>query len=161
MQILDIISRVVHIATAITLVGGSVFSLFVLLPSIKTLSEEERQQFAGAINERWKRFIHGGILLFLISGFYNYFRAMPAHQGDSLYHALLGTKILIAFAIFFFASVLVGRSAGTTGMRTHRKTWLSVIVVLAAIIVGISGFLKVRSVPLRVEALNTQTPAAN
>lgn len=146
MQLLDTISRIVHIATAITLVGGSVFTLCVLLPSLKVLSEDARQQFAAAINGRWKRFVHGGILLFLLSGFYNYFRAMPVHKGDGLYHGLLGTKMLLAFAIFFFASVLVGRSAGTAGMRANREKWLSVIVVLAAIIVGISGFLKVRGV---------------
>ncbi|TWU15689.1 hypothetical protein [Allorhodopirellula heiligendammensis] len=146
MQILDTISRIVHVATAITLVGGSVFTLFVLLPSIKALSDDARQQLAVAINGRWKRFIHGGILLFLLSGFYNYFRAMPAHKGDGLYHGLLGTKILLAFAVFFFASVLVGRSAGTEGMRANRKKWLSVIVILAALIVSISGFLKVRGV---------------
>lgn len=148
MQLLDTISRIVHIATAITLIGGSVFALCVLMPSLKALSDDSRQQFAAAINGRWKRFVHGGILLFLLSGFYNYFRAMPAHKGDGLYHGLLGTKMLLAFAIFFFASVLVGRSAGTAGMRANRGKWLSVIVVLAAIIVGISGFLKVRGVVL-------------
>ncbi|TWT67306.1 hypothetical protein [Allorhodopirellula solitaria] len=148
MQLLDTISRIVHIATAITLVGGSVFTLCVLLPSLKTLSDDARTQFAAAINGRWKRFIHGGILLFLVSGFYNYFRAMPDHKGDGLYHGLLGTKMLIAFAIFFFASVLVGRSAATEGMRANRKKWLSVIVILAAIIVAISGFLKVRGVAI-------------
>lgn len=146
MQLLDTLSRIVHVATAITLIGGSVFTLFVLLPSVKSLSEDARQQFAAAINGRWKRFIHSGIALFLLSGFYNYFRAMPGHKGDGLYHGLLGTKMLLAFAVFFFASVLVGRSARTEGMRANRKKWLSVIVVLAAIIVAISGFLKVRGV---------------
>ncbi|MCM2375206.1 hypothetical protein [Aporhodopirellula aestuarii] len=148
MLFLDTISRIVHVATAITLVGGSVFLLCVLLPSAKTLSEDAHKQLAQAINGRWKRFIHGGIALFLISGFYNYFRAIPNHKGDGLYHGLLGAKMLMAFVIFFFASALVGRSARFDGMRANRAKWLRVIVILAAIIVCISGFLKIRGVAL-------------
>jgi len=146
MLIFDIVSRVVHVATAITLVGGSVFTLFVLLPSAKTLSEDVRRDFALAINGRWKRFVHAGIALFLITGFYNYFRAMPDHRGDGLYHGLLGAKMLMAFVVFFFASVLVGRSAKTEGMRVSKAKWLKVIVLLAAIIVSISGYLKIRGI---------------
>lgn len=149
MLILDTISRIVHIATAITLIGGSVFTLYVLLPAAKKLPEDAHRQFADAINGRWKRFIHGGIVLFLLSGFYNYFRAMPHHRGDGLYHGLLGAKILLALAIFFFASVLVGRSARSEPMRANRSKWLGVIVLLAVIIVAISGFLKVRGIPGR------------
>jgi uncharacterized membrane protein len=146
MLTLDIVSRIVHIATAITLVGGSVFTLWVLLPAMNSLSGDTKTQFAAAINGRWKRFIHGGILLFLLSGFYNYMRAIPNHKGDGLYHGLLGVKMLLAFAIFFFASVLVGRSARFDGMRSNKSKWVGVIVFLAAIIVVISGFLKIRGV---------------
>ncbi|MFG0254511.1 MAG: hypothetical protein ACF787_05350 [Rhodopirellula sp. JB053] len=144
MLFIDTLSRIVHIATAITLVGGSVFTLFVLLPSAKTLPEEAHKQLASAINGRWKRFVHGGIALFLISGFYNYFRAIPNHKGDGLYHGLLGTKMLMAFVIFFFASVLAGRSARFDAMRANKSKWISAVVFLAAAIVVISGFLKIR-----------------
>ena len=38
----------------------------------------------------------------------------PKHRDEGgLYHALIGTKILIALAIFFIASALVGRSKST------------------------------------------------
>ena len=144
MLILDTLSRIVHVSTAIVLIGGSAFTLWVLLPSAKQLSEEAHSQLAAAINGRWKRFIHGGIALFLLSGFYNYVRAIPAHKGDGLYHGLLGTKMLLAFVIFFLASALVGRSAKLAGMRAAKGKWLKVIVLLAAIIVGVSGYLKVR-----------------
>lgn len=144
MLILDTLSRIVHVSTAIVLIGGSAFTLWVLLPSAKQLSEEAHSQLAAAINGRWKRFVHGGIALFLLSGFYNYVRAIPAHKGDGLYHGLLGTKMLLAFVIFFLASALVGRSPKLAGMRANKGKWLKVIVLLAAIIVGVSGYLKVR-----------------
>lgn len=144
MLILDTISRIVHVSTAIVLVGGSAFTLMVLLPSAKQLSEEAHQQLAAAINGRWKKFVHGGIALFLLSGFYNYMQAMPLHKGDGPWHMLMGIKMLLAFVIFFLASALVGRSQKMAGMRANKGKWLTVIVVLAAIVVSLSGYLKVR-----------------
>jgi uncharacterized membrane protein len=146
MEYVDIISRIVHVATAITLVGGSVFTLFVLIPSASELPDQAHQQLSASIKQRWKRFVHIGVLLFLVSGFYNYIRMIPAHQGDGLYHGLVGTKILLAFGVFFLAAALVGRSEKLEGFRRNRKKWLSVLVLLTAVIVAISGYVKVRGV---------------
>ena len=143
---LDIVFRIVHVATAITLVGGSVFMLMVLTPAAKQINDEEHQKLAAEIGRRWKRFVHIGIVLFLLSGFYNFSRIAPYHRGDALYHALVGIKILLALGVFFIASALVGRSSTFEGMRQNRAKWLKIIVILAAVIVGISGFVKVRGV---------------
>ncbi len=145
--ILDTASRIVHVGTAITLVGGSVFMAFALMPAAAAkLSDEEHDRLREGVLGRWKKFVGPGIGLFLISGFYNFARMAPLHKGDSLYHALLGTKILLAFAVFFIASALVGKSKGLEGMRQNRAKWLKVLILLAATIVGISGFVKVRGV---------------
>jgi uncharacterized membrane protein len=142
--LINVISRVVHVSTAIALIGGSVFMVFVLLPAAKQLSDEQHGRLRELVNKTWKRFIHVGILLFLVTGFYNYFQQMPSHKGDGLYHALVGTKIILALVVFFIASVLVGRSAAFEWMRAGREKWLKVIVLLAAIIVTMSSFVKVR-----------------
>ena len=143
--ILDTVSRVVHVGTAITLVGGSVFMAFALMPAAAAkLSDEEHDRLREGVLGRWKKFVGPGIGLFLISGFYNYMRMIPLHKGDGLYHGLVGTKIILAFAIFFIASALVGKSKGLEGMRQNRAKWLKVLILLAATIVCISGFVKVR-----------------
>jgi uncharacterized membrane protein len=142
--LIDVISRIVHVSTAIALVGGSVFMVFVLLPAAKQLSDDQHERLRGLINKTWKRYVHVGILLFLVTGFYNYFQQMPSHKGDGLYHALIGTKIILALVIFFIASVLVGRSPTFEWMRAGREKWLKIIVLLATIIVTMSGFVKVR-----------------
>lgn len=147
MEVLDILSRIVHVGTAITLVGGSVFTLLVLMPSAKELPDAEHEQLAAAIKSRWKRFVHIGVTLFLVSGLYNYVRAIPNHRGDSLYHAMLGTKMLLALVVFFLAAALVGRSEKLEPIRRQKGKWLKVLVILAAIIVAISGFVKVRGIP--------------
>jgi hypothetical protein len=141
---IDVVSRITHIATAITLVGGSVFTLLVLIPATKALDESTHQKLRSAITLRWKRFVHLGVLLFLVSGFYNYTRAIPDHKGDGLYHALIGTKIILAFGVFFLAAALVGRSKKLAFIRAKRKSYLTLMVVLAIAIVSISGFTKVR-----------------
>lgn len=141
---LDVLSRVVHIATAITLVGGSIFMAIAMIPSLEVIPNEQRAAFVSAVRDRWKRYVHGGIGLFLLSGFYNYFRAIPKHQGDGLYHALLGTKMLLAFVIFFLASVMVGRSAKFESWRQNPSKVLRVMIILAVLIVAMSGFLKIR-----------------
>ncbi len=157
MLALDVLSRVVHVSTAIVLVGGSVFTLLVLMPAARSISQEAHDALAKALNGRWKRFVHAGILLFLVSGFYNYFQAIGQHKGDGLYHGLLGTKMLLAFLIFFIASALVGKSAKLEPMRRARAKWLTIMVIAATIVVCISGYVKVRGVPDKNAAEVTST----
>jgi uncharacterized membrane protein len=141
---LDVLSRFVHVAVAIVLVGGTTFLRFVLMPSARELPDAEHDLLRQRLLGRWKRFVHGGIALLLLSGLYNYMKQIPSHRGDALYHALLGTKMLLALAVFFFASVLVGSSPTFEKLRQNRAKWLGVLLVLATAVVAISGFVKVR-----------------
>lgn len=150
--LLGFASRFVHVATAIVLVGGTTALRFVVVPALANQPAELRD----SIRQRWKRFVHIGIALFLISGLYNYVRAMPLHKGDGLYHALLGIKMMLAFGVFFLASVLVGRSAGTQKFRDEHTKWMSVLLLIAFFIVGISSFVRVRTVPVVVEPAVSQ-----
>ena len=141
---LEVLARFIHVAVAIVLVGGTVFMRFVLMPAAKELPEAEHDQLRQRLMARWKRVVHGGIALLLLSGLFNYMQQIPKHKGDGLYHALLGTKMLLAMGVFFIASALVGRSATFEKMRQNRAKWMGMIVLLAAVIVAISGFVKVR-----------------
>ena len=143
MDILTILSRWTHVGTAIVIVGGTCFLRFVLSPAAAQLPDAEHAKLKELVMAKWKKFVHAGIALFTISGFYNYLVVqMPKHRGDGLYHALVGTKILLAFAIFFLASALVGRSKSFEGLRKNAKLWQTVLILLAAIIIGISGYVK-------------------
>ncbi len=142
---IDVISRVLHVTTAIVLLGGTLYVTWVLAPALQQLDSEARAKLVIETRRRWKKFVHAGIALFLITGFYNYFKAMPNHQGDKLYHALIGTKILLAFGLFFLASVLVGRSQRFAGLRDNAAGWSKLVCLVGIIIVALSGFLKVSS----------------
>jgi hypothetical protein len=144
------LTRILHVGTAIVVVGGTFFVRFVLFPAAtQNLPDDVHGRLRAAVMGTWKKIVHIGIGLFLLTGAINYYRviAEKSHKGDPLYHALLGTKILLALVIFFVASALVGRSAAFEGMRRSAPKWLLVNLLLAAIIVAISGFLKVRGLP--------------
>ncbi|MCA9057817.1 MAG: hypothetical protein KDA85_04935 [Planctomycetaceae bacterium] len=155
--LLAVISRWLHVGTAIVLIGGTFFMRMIVLPSVAGGSEE----LLAGIRKRWQRVLHPGIAIFILSGFYNFWRALPDHSDDGLYHGLVGTKILLAFGIFFLASALTGRSAGTQKFRDQPRRWLGVILLLATVIVGISGFVKVRGPASGAPTANaTETPDA-
>ena len=144
MEALNVLFRWLHVGTAIVVLGGSVFMRFVLMPAAAELPDDQHDALRGRVVGRWKKFVMIGIALFLISGFYNYIVvSIPKHKGDKLYHPLIGTKILLAFVVFFLGSALTGRSAAFEGIRKNSKKWLLILILLAFIIVGISGVLKV------------------
>ncbi len=141
------LSRILHVGTAIVVVGGTFFVRFVLFPAAtQNLASDVHERLRGAVLGTWKKIVHAGIVLFILTGALNYYRviARGTHKGDPLYHALLGTKILLALVIFFLASVLVGRATAFEGLRRNAPRWLLVNLLLATIIIAISGFLKVR-----------------
>jgi len=141
--ILSVISRWAHVGTAIVLVGGTAFYRLAVIPAL----ENDSTDLVERIRSRWKKVVHLGVPIFLVSGFYNYFTMMPKHEGDVLYNALLGTKMLLAVFVFFVASALVGKSPGTQIFRDDARKWTGVMLMVAAVIVGISGFVKVRPLP--------------
>ena len=144
MEVLDIVSRVVHVATAIVVLGGSVFMRFVLMPAATQLPGEEHQALRGRIMGTWRTVVRIGIVLFLASGFYNYLVvSLPKHRGDTLYNSLMGIKILLAFGIFFLASALTGKAAVFEHIRQNAKLWLGITILLGVLVVVIASYLKV------------------
>ena len=67
--------------------------------------------------------------------------------GNGAIYAMLG----LGLVVIFLASVLVGRAAVFEKLRQNRKTWLAVVILLATVIVMISGYLKVRPPAPRTE----------
>ena len=146
-QIIELLSRWVHVGAAIVLLGGSVFMRFVLMPAAKSLPEGEHDQLRQRILARWKRIVMIGIGLLLLTGFYNYIGV--DRERLPRYHMLMGIKILLALGVFFLASALTGRSAGLAAIRQNSGRWLTVLIVLAAATVAIAGYLKVALPPVK------------
>ena len=142
--ILILVMRWIHILTAITAIGGSIFMRFVLMPVAQSvLDEEAHKGLRAGLVRRWQKFVHTCILLFFISGFYNYFLVTaPTHQGQPLYHALFGVKFLLALAVFTIAVALTSTKDWSQKVRANAKMWLALLVALGVLVVMISGVMK-------------------
>jgi uncharacterized membrane protein len=138
-ELIAVLSRWIHVGTAIVLLGGSIFQRFVLMPAAQPLPEAEHDQLRQRIMGRWKKIVMAGIALLLITGFYNYLSV----KHEPRYHMFMGIKILLAFGVFFLASALTGRSAGLAGIRRNARLWLGVLIALASATVAIGGYLKI------------------
>ena len=145
MEILDLISRWAHVGTVIVLVGGTFFLRLVLFPVLKADAEQSHDKLIEKIRGRWRKVVGPGIGLILLSGVFNLVRALPKHEADGIYHAVFGVKFLLAFAVFFLSSALIGRSPNFEPLRKNTPRWLTVNLLLAAAIVALSGFLRFRS----------------
>ena len=143
-DVLGILFRWLHILAAITAVGGTIFMRFALLPAVAALPEASRKDFHEAVRSRWARPVQISILFLLLSGVYNIISIGAEYdlKKVGLYHPLFGIKVLLALAVFFLASVLTGRGARTQRFRDNRRLWLTVNLVLAVLIVCISGVLR-------------------
>ena len=144
--------RWAHILAAIVAVGGLVFARFGLLPALGGLDEETRDRIHDRIRRAWLPWVIGAITLLLASGLANFllFNARVKEEGWAAgewmratnYHALFGAKFLLALVVFYLASGLVGRGAGTAWIRRDRATWLSVTIGLAVAVVMLSGWMR-------------------
>jgi uncharacterized membrane protein len=153
MNWLGLLLRWIHIFAAITAVGGTVFMRYALVPSVQVLPDDARKTLHDKVRSRWAKIVMLCIAFLLISGFINFFlfmgdtRTPPWAEWKASYHKLynmvFGIKTLIAFVIFIIASALVGRAKAFEPIRKNAKMWLTVNVVLAMIVVALSGVLRI------------------
>ena len=140
----QLISRWLHVLGAAALLGGAIFTRFALIPAAKSaLSDDAHEKLRAALRSRWSKLVGALIGVLLLTGFYNYIvYGVPAHKGQGLYHMLMGIKIILAFAVFFLASILVGRTSLAQKFQAKASTWLLVTITLGIIIFAIGGFLR-------------------
>ncbi len=148
MPFLALLFRWMHILAAMAAVGGPMFLSWALLPAAAELPDEAHRQLREAVRRRWARVVMIAITFLLISGLYNLITFEKAshdwgpewHNGPSrLYHVLLGVKLLLALAIFFLASALVGRTPALARFRQDARFWVAVNLTLGILLVCVAG----------------------
>ena len=145
MSLLNLLARWAHILAAIVAVGGTFFARFVLLPSQTVLPEADREALHDAMRRRWSKIVAACIAFLLISGLYNIAiieARTTAPTNYAWYRPLFGIKFLLAIIIFGIASLLSGRTAAAQRMRGKARFWMNVNILLAVIVVCISGIMR-------------------
>lgn len=141
--ILPLVMRWIHMLSALTMVGGSVFLWLVYLPiSSRILSEEERSRLYEPLLRRWKLLAYPTIILFLVSGFYTYIAVTRfQHEGQAIYHMAFGLKFLAAMVVFALMFVLTSTMKWSVKLREHQGLWW-VFMASIAVVVLLAGFMR-------------------
>jgi hypothetical protein len=145
-EIVNILFRWLHVAAAVTAIGGTIAMRFVILPVLGQLANGG--EVLDQLRKPFKRLIHSAIGVLLLTGLYNYVivaipkvRALKEAGVEQMarYHMVMGTKILLALALFTIAILLL---KPVPSLHENRKTWLSVNVVLGLLILLFSAYLR-------------------
>jgi hypothetical protein len=132
MDVLNIIMRVLHIASAVTLLGGVFAWRFGAIPGLAALAPETRAKADNAIATAWKPWVLIAIGGLLISGLYNFSRKTGL---TPTYHAIFGIKVLLALHVFAAAFLAAGPN---NAKRSRQLTGVAIsgilIVVLSAVL---------------------------
>ncbi len=139
--IIRLLSRAIHIVSAIVLGGGLFYMWSVLADSGSDAC------FAGR-RKVWARWVMIASLFLIITGLYNYMMIIgdskkPDHEAlPRAYHMILGIKMLLGLGVMFIASLISGRSAGAEKARANIMLWLKSGWLLVLVIVVIGAYLR-------------------
>jgi uncharacterized membrane protein len=140
---LALVSRWIHLLSVVTVVGGSIFMRYVLAPAgHAVLPEDIHQNLRTQLLARWKKFVHIGVALLLISGGYNFYITLRDGVEPMPYHAIFSVKFLLAMGVFFVAIALTSTSPGFASLHKNRHKWMSILVMLAVTVILLSSVLK-------------------
>lgn len=139
----QLLMRWMHVLTAVVVVGGTAFMRLVLAPAAgSTLDEPTHSELRRVLLSRWRKVVHTGILLFLISGFYNYLFVTRFAHTDRAYHMFFGIKFLLALLVFALAILLTSSKPYAERFRTRGGLWTGVLLVLAFVVIMLGGYMK-------------------
>jgi len=145
-----------HLVAAMTAVGGTIFMRFALDPSVDELTDDQRKTLQEKVRSRWAKLVAASVAFLLISGLINFILFLsesktPAWDQwrqtyNSLYQFVFGAKFALAMVVFFIASALAGRGEATKKFRQDAKWWMTINLILALIVVALSGVLRLTHV---------------
>ncbi|MCG8448510.1 MAG: hypothetical protein MI725_02885 [Pirellulales bacterium] len=138
--VLQVALRVLHILSAIILVGGLFYIRTVLAPA------GNEACYAGR-REVWARWVGAASGLLLVSGFYNFMMILRAAKADETplprtYHLLFGVKFLLALLVMFLVAILAGKTEAAQRFRSQMGKWLSLSWLAAMAVVVIAAMLR-------------------
>ena len=141
--VLPLLSRWAHILAAMTLVGGTLFSRFALVPGVgESVAADEVRE---AIRKRWMKFVAGAALFLLVSGFYNLVLKAKGFDLPGLYLGLVAVKFFLALFAFWLSATLVGRSERAQKFRQRETHWLNILTAVVVVITLMAGVMKMDS----------------
>ena len=139
---LDVVAQWVHLAAAVAAVGGVLYVRVVLMKSLRALPPEHAPLVLKAAGRRFHPLLWTAIALLFVSGLYNVAIAAARGVADPLYWRLLGVKVLLALVLFALALAVTVPTPALANFQRRRPQVLAVNLVLAAVILYLSAYLR-------------------
>lgn len=128
--------RLIHILSAITLLGGVFAWRFGALASGANLASDTRAKVENAFAAAWRPAVLASVIGLLVSGFYNFMQKVGAGGLQPAYHAVFGVKFLLALHVF--AATLLA----TKPNNPKRERMLTGVVASGVIVVVLAVILR-------------------
>ncbi|MBP7148910.1 MAG: hypothetical protein KBD01_15365 [Acidobacteria bacterium] len=151
----NVLMRWLHVASAAAALGSLFAARFILLPAWEKLGRGG--DFFASIERPFRRLLHITIGLSLVTGLWNYLGvAVPrlmnmrerAQAGMATvgmverlgpYHALMGTKILLAVVFFVISALLF---TPIPAFQRNRRMWLTVDVIVGLLVLLLGAYIR-------------------
>lgn len=145
---LNVFMRWLHVTSAVAVVGGLLAMRFAVLPGLA--GRADAADLYAAIQRGFKKVLHSALGLALLTGFYNYGvvavgalrKVKETHTDLGLlgsYHAVMGIKMLLSFALFGLAIALLKPSEA---LPEARKPALTVNLIVGLLILALAAYLR-------------------
>jgi len=142
MEVLVVLSRWLHVMSAIVAIGGAFFMRFVVPAGLAQADASSRDAVLISMRTKFKRVVHAAVGLLLITGIFNSWRNFSDYthllRPPALMHALWGMHILMGLAVMGLSEALLAKPEPP---RNHRRM-LSVNLVIMLLAVALASTLK-------------------
>jgi len=146
-------SRVLHILSAIVLVGGLFYLRAVITPALSRLPQRGSKDQAtdstatdalfGGRRAAWAMWVGLASLLLLATGLFNFLQIVRMHERlGPVYHSVAGLKILTGLALFILAAILAGNSPSAQAMQRNWRAWLNLCLAIGILTAVLGSFMR-------------------
>ncbi len=138
-EVLGVLSRWLHIASALLLIGGAFYARSVAVPGLHALPSDDRFQVWSVFIARFRPVVYGAIAGLVVSGIYN----LATHPGHTrVYHIWFGIKMLLSAHVFAAALLATREPDEKPDEESRRERRLSGVVISGLIVVLIAAYLR-------------------
>jgi uncharacterized membrane protein len=130
LEVLGVLVRWLHIASAVVLIGGVAYARAVVVPALEALPEDERSGTWQRLNWSFRPMVYAAIAGLVVSGAYN-FLIHPGHT--RFYHIWFGVKMLLAAHVF---------AASLLAVKEPKPSRLTSVVISGFFVILVAAFLR-------------------
>jgi uncharacterized membrane protein len=139
LEVLGVLSRWLHIVSAVLLLGGVIYARAVAVPALRTLPLNDQAGAWAVLAARFRPLVYAAIAGLLVSGAYNLL-TQPGHT--RAYHIWFGIKMLLSAHVFASAMLAVKAPGEKLEDESRRVRRLSSTVISGLLVLLVAAYLR-------------------